>query len=235
MLAATVAGAGTKPATCRRCNGHGVVVQSQGFFRMQQTCRGCGGRGAIITDPCPTCHGRGRVVAQRTSRWRIPPGVDTGTRIRLERRGRGRRARAPARRPVLPDPRPRAPVLPAGRRHLICQVPITFSQAALGGDIEVPTLGRRHHPHLKRGIQSGEVVRIAGQGMPNLHGGRQGDLLVQMIVETPRHLTKRQEELFRELAELDHKHVPPQRQGFLDKLKSFFATDQPGKSGEVGR
>jgi molecular chaperone DnaJ len=107
-------------------------------------------------------------------------------------------------------------------------VPITFSQAALGGDIEVPTLtGTITHP-LHRGIQSGEVVRLPGQGMPSLRGGRQGDLLVQVVVETPRHLTRRQEELFRELAEIEKKHVSPARKGFLEKLKEFFSPGEPG-------
>src|SRR5262249_54829651 len=106
--------------------------------------------------------------------------------------------------------------------HLICQVPIAFSQAALGGDIDVPTLdGAIAHP-LKAGTQSGEVLRIPGQGMPGLRGGRKGDLLVQVVVETPRHLTKRQEELFRELAELEQKNVSPQRRSFMEKVRDFF-------------
>jgi len=110
--------------------------------------------------------------------------------------------------------------------HLICQVPVTCSQAALGGEIELPTLNGTITHSLKRGIQSGEVVRITGKGMPSLRGGRMGDLLMQVIVETPRNLTKRQEELFRELAEIDKKHVSPQRKSFLEKLKEFFAPEQ---------
>jgi molecular chaperone DnaJ len=104
-------------------------------------------------------------------------------------------------------------------------VPITFSQAALGGDIEVPTLDGKHTLNLKRGTQAGDIARIHGKGMPNLRGGRPGDLLVQLIVETPRSLTKRQEELFRELAELDNKHVSPERKSFLDKLRDFFTPE----------
>jgi molecular chaperone DnaJ len=112
--------------------------------------------------------------------------------------------------------------------HLLCQVPITFSQAALGGDLEVPTLDGTLTHKLKRGTQSGEAFRIPNQGMPSLRGGRRGDLIVQVVVETPRNLTKRQEELFRELAELDQKHVPPQRKSFLDKLRSFFTPETSG-------
>jgi molecular chaperone DnaJ len=105
---------------------------------------------------------------------------------------------------------------------LVCQVPITFSQAALGGAIEVPALDGRIEHTLNRGTQSGDVVRVAGRGMPSVRGGRRGDLLVQLVVETPRQLTKRQEELLRELAELDHKNVSPQRKSFLDKVRDFF-------------
>ena len=109
--------------------------------------------------------------------------------------------------------------------NLICQVPITVSQAALGGDIDIPTLDGAIKHHLKRGIQSGDMIRIPGKGIPSLRGGRLGDLLVAVTVETPRHLTKRQEELFRELAEIDQKHVSPERKSFLEKLRRFFATD----------
>jgi molecular chaperone DnaJ len=218
---------GTQPVPCRRCNGHGVVLMNQGFFRIQQTCNGCGGRGTIITDPCPTCQGRRHVVARRSLDVGIPPGVDTGTRIRLSGEGE---AGEPG------GPRGDLYCLIHVRDHalfhrdgpnLICQVPITFSQAALGGDIEVPTLDGKINHALKRGVQAGEVVRINGQGMPSLRGGRRGDLLVQLIVETPKHLTKRQEELFRELAELDQKHVSPQRKSFLEKLRDFFTAEPP--------
>ncbi len=218
---------GTQPAACKRCQGRGVVIQSQGFFRMQQTCRGCGGSGYVITDPCANCHGNGRVVVRRTLDVAVPPGVDNGTRIRLNGEGE---AGDPG------GPRGDLYVLLRVREHplfqrdganLICQVPITFSQAALGGEIEVPTLNGALQHHLKRGIQSGEIVRIPGKGMPSLRGTRHGDLLVAVFVETPRHLTKRQEELFRDLAEIDQKHVSPERKSFLEKLRRFFAADSP--------
>jgi molecular chaperone DnaJ len=118
------------------------------------------------------------------------------------------------------------PVFSRDGAHLICQVPITISQAALGGSFEVPTLDGVINHTLKRGTQTGEVVRIAGKGMPDVRGRGQGDLLVQVVVETPRHLTKRQEELFRELAEIDHKHVSPQRKSFFDKLRGLFSADK---------
>jgi molecular chaperone DnaJ len=220
---------GTQPTACQRCHGRGVVVQAQGFFRVQQTCRACGGRGLIISDPCRECNGAGRTLARRSLQVALPPGVDTGTRVRLSGEGEAGDPRAP---------RGDLYCLVKVREHslfhrdgdnLICRVPITYSQAALGGEIEIPTLGGAIPYSLKHGVQSGDVVRVAGRGMPNVRGGRPGDLLIQVIVETPRHLTKRQEELLRELAELDKKHVSPQRKSFVEKLRSFFTTEGPGQ------
>jgi molecular chaperone DnaJ len=216
---------GTQPATCRRCGGQGVVVQAQGFFRVQQACRACGGRGAVITDHCQTCQGRGRVVVQRTLEVDVPAGVDSGNRIRLAGEGEAGQPGAP-RGDLFCLVRVREhPFFQRDGTQLLCQVPITFSLAALGGEIEVPTLDGTITHSFKAGLQSGEVVRIPGHGMPSLRGGRRGDLLVQVVVETPRTLTKRQEELLRELAEIDQSHVSPQRKSFLDKLRDFFSPD----------
>lgn len=217
---------GTRPATCQRCGGRGAVVMQQGFFRVQQSCRACGGRGQVVTDPCGQCRGAGRVKVQRTLEVQIPPGVDTGMKIRHQGEGE-----------VGAPGMPRGDLLVAVRvkdhalfhrdgNHLVCQVPVTFSQAALGAEVEVPTLDGKVNTPLAKGTQSGEVLRIPGKGMPDVHGGRRGDLLVQVTVETPRVLSKRQEELFRELAELDHKHVSPERKSFLEKLKNFFSGEE---------
>jgi molecular chaperone DnaJ len=222
---------GTQPTPCRRCNGRGAVIQNQGFFRVQQTCRACGGRGVVIADPCTECNGNGRVLARRSLEVSIPPGVDTGTRIRLGSEGEAGEPGAPHGDLYCLIRIREHPFFHRDGVNLVCQVPITFSQAALGGDLEVPTLDGKIVHKLKRGVQSGEVVRIPGKGMPSLRGGRQGDLLMQVIVETPRNLTRRHEELFRELAELDQKHVPPQRKSFLEKLKDFFTPDGPQSSG----
>jgi len=219
---------GTRPTPCRRCNGHGVVIQSQGFFRVQQTCRACGGTGTIISDPCQACHGQGRVVAKRTIEVAIPAGVDNGTAIRLSGEGEAGDPGAPRGDLYCVVHVREHAFFKRDGTHLICHVPITFSQAALGAEIEVPTLDGPLLHTLKHGTQSGDVLRIAGKGMPSLRGGRKGDLLVQVAIETPRHLTKRQEELIRELAELEKSHVSPQRKGFLDKLREFFA----GQEGE---
>lgn len=214
---------GTQPAACRRCNGHGVVVMSQGFFRVQQTCRTCNGRGNVVTDPCPKCQGRGREVIKRTIDVSVPPGVDTGNRIRLSGEGEAGDPGAP-RGDLYCLLRVREhPFFQRDGSNLLCQYPITFSQAALGTELEIPTLMGTSITHdLKKGAQAGDVIRLGGHGMPSLRGGRKGDLLVQLIVETPKHLTKRQEELFRELAEIEKKHVSPQRKSFLDKVREFF-------------
>jgi molecular chaperone DnaJ len=218
---------GTRPAQCRRCRGQGVVLMSQGIFRLQQTCPGCHGRGAVITDPCSHCHGHGRINARRSVTVHVRAGVDNGDRMRVSGEGEAGEPGAP---------RGDLYCLIRVREHalfhrdgpnLICQVPVTVSQAALGAEIEVPTLDGPLTHALKRGTQGGDVVRVAGRGLPNLRGGRHGDLLVQIVVETPRNLTKRQEELFRELAEIDQKNVSPERKSFLDKLKEFFTTEPP--------
>jgi molecular chaperone DnaJ len=224
---------GTEPAMCRRCNGQGVVAVNQGFFRIQQTCRACGGQGRVITDPCPTCHGGGRVAIKRDIELAVPPGSDNGVRIRCTGEGEAGDPGAPRGDLYCVIRVKEHTLFQREHDHLICQVPITFSLAALGGEVEVPSLDGPITHKLKRGVQSGEVVTIPGKGMPNLRGGRRGDLMVQLLIETPRHLTKRQEELFRELAEIDQSHVSPQRKSFLDKLKSFFTGDEAAPTGEA--
>jgi molecular chaperone DnaJ len=182
----------------------------------------------VIANPCPDCNGNGRVLAKRTLEVGIPPGVDNGTRIRLSGEGEAGEADA-SRGDLYCLIRVREhPFFQRDGNNLICQVPITFSRAALGGEMEVPTLDGAIRHKLKRGIQSGDVVRIPGLGMPSLRGGKQGDLLVAVVVETPRHLTKRQEELLRELADIEQTHLSPQRKSFLDKLRDFFSADQAG-------
>jgi molecular chaperone DnaJ len=221
---------GTRPAVCRRCDGHGVVIQRQGFFSVQRTCPGCGGRGAVVTDPCPACHGDGRVTVKRTLDVMIPPGVSSGDKVRLPGEGEPGEPGAPRGDLFIVVRVREHPFFQREGNHLVCQVPVTFSQAALGAEIDVPTLDGQVKYTLPRGVQSNEVLRVAGQGMPSVRGGRRGDLLMQVVVETPRNLTKRQEELFRELAEIEQKHVSPARKGFLEKLKEFFS---PGESGEA--
>jgi molecular chaperone DnaJ len=226
---------GTHPTVCRRCRGQGVVVVTQGIFRLQQTCPGCGGRGAVITDPCPRCRGGGRVEVSRTIEVHIPAGVDSGNRVRVPGEGEAGDVGAP-RGDLYCLVRVREhPLFQRDGPHLICRVPVTYSQAALGAEIEVPTIEGPVPHTLRAGVQSGEVIRIHGKGLPTLRSdgrptGRSGDLLVQVHVETPRNLTKRQEELLRELAEIDQKNVSPQRKSFLDKLKEFFSPEAPANA-----
>jgi molecular chaperone DnaJ len=219
---------GTRPATCRRCGGHGVVIQGQGFFRIQQTCGACGGQGAVITDPCQTCHGRGAVEAERRLTVNIPPGVDNDVSIRLGGEGEaGDRGAPPGDLYCVLRIR-KHPLFVRQGQDLHCEVPVTISQVALGRPIEVPTLdGQFVTQNLKRGTQSGDEVRIAGKGIPHLRSGRPGDLVVHVRVVTPPHLTKRQEELFHELEEIDGTEIPPERKSFLDRIRDFFSPDAP--------
>ena len=217
---------GSRPTTCPRCKGRGVVIQGQSFFQIQTTCQTCGGRGEVITDPCTTCRGQGRVLAKRRIEVTIPAGVDTGNRIRLAGEGESGDDGAP-RGDLYCLLRVRAhPLFQRDGLDLICQVPLSFSLAALGGEIEVPTLQGRETVTLPRGVQFGDTFRLRGKGMPDPRGRGQGDLIVQTLIEAPKKLTKRQEELFRELAEIEKAHVTPQRKGFLDKLRDWFAGEE---------
>jgi molecular chaperone DnaJ len=213
---------GTRPGMCHTCQGHGVTVVAQGFFRVQQTCRACGGRGTIITDPCGACHGRTRMPVRRTLEVDVPPGVQTGMRLALAGEGEAGEPGGQRGSLVIEMQVRDHPLFRREGDHLICQVPITISQAALGAAIEVPTLDGPIVQQIEPGTQPGDVLHLHGKGMPNIRSGRRGELAVQLMVETPRKLTKRQEELFRELAELDQKHVSPQRKSFLDKIKELF-------------
>ncbi|MCC6418420.1 MAG: molecular chaperone DnaJ [Gemmataceae bacterium] len=219
---------GTAPVRCRTCDGRGEVLRNQGFFRIRQTCSGCGGHGVVIPDLCPACKGRGQVTVQRTLAVEVPAGVDSGRRQMAPLRGEGGPGEAGAARGDLYfEVRVREHGLfkREGDHLIVREVPLTFSQAALGGPIQVPTLDGPVEFELKRGVQSGDIFRISGKGMPNLRSGRRGDLLFVAVVETPTHLTKRQEELLRELAELDHKAVSPRRKSFFEKLKDLFTGD----------
>jgi molecular chaperone DnaJ len=223
---------GKQSPTCTRCRGNGFV-QSRGLFPMPHTCPGCGGRGVIITDPCPRCRGGGTVRVERQVAVPIYAGVDNDMMITL--RGEGE-AGGPGAPPgdllCVVRVRPH-PLFVRDGLNLHCEFPVTFSQAALGGPIEVPTLEGKFVAHtLKRGVQAGEEVRLSGQGIPGLRrdgrpDGRVGDLVVHVKVVTPRNLTKRQEELLRELAEIEGAQVSPERKSFLDRVREFFHADVP--------
>jgi len=221
---------GTKPAVCKRCGGQGAVILNQGFISLQQTCRACDGRGHVITDPCPSCRGHGKLESKRTIEIDVVAGADTGTRLRY---AGGGDAGDPG------TPNGDLEVVIRVREHkffhrdghnLVCQWPISFAQAALGGPIEITTLtGQKVTHELPRGIQTHEVIRLGGHGMPNPRGGRKGDLMVQVVVETPTNLTPEQDAAFRKLAELEKSQVSGPRKGFFGKIKDFFGGEDEAK------
>jgi molecular chaperone DnaJ len=216
---------GTSPTTCNYCGGRGQIVQARGFFQVATTCPACGGEGARITDPCLQCRGAGRVPQTARLQVDVPPGVESGMWLQLRNQGElgdvgGQRGNLRIQIGVK-----KHPFFERRRNDLICQVPISFAQAALGAVVEVPTLDGPEDLEIPRGTQSGETLRIRGRGMPDIGGRTRGDELVEVSVETPRHLTARQEELLREFAEIEHLQVSPRRRSFFDKLRDYFTED----------
>jgi molecular chaperone DnaJ len=220
---------GSKPSKCRQCDGRGAQAVRMGPFQMSTTCTACGGAGSVITDPCPKCRGRGQVKVPRKLDITIPPGAYTGYRMRIRGEGEAGDPNAPPGDLICEVHVRDHQMFRREEGHLICQVPITFSQAALGAEIEVPTLDGPYTQTIKAGVQPGDVVRVSGKGMPIIGAGRKGDLHVILMIETPRNLSKRQEELFRELAELEHKNVSPQRKSFFEKLRELFTGTEETK------
>ncbi|HAN99793.1 MAG TPA: molecular chaperone DnaJ [Planctomycetaceae bacterium] len=214
---------GSHPETCRHCGGHGQVLQSAGILRVQTTCSVCRGAGRIIVEPCSECRGSGSVREQITLEVQIPAGIDDEMRIRI--RGEGE-----------PSPNGGPPgdcycfvrvkphkIFQRDGSELLVRFPISYPQAALGATIEVPTLEGPHPLELPAGTQSSEVFRLRGKGIADPQTGRRGDLQVEVYIETPKKLSTRQEELLRELAELEHDHVSPHRKSFLEKIRDYFA------------
>jgi molecular chaperone DnaJ len=215
---------GTEPEKCGYCGGQGRVVQSTGIFSVQTTCPSCQGRGSIIRDACLDCRGTGLTAKKIRREVNIPAGVDTDTRLRLQGEGE-----------ASPDGGPPGdcycfirvaehPLFHRDGDDLICQIPISYAQAALGAAHEVPTLDGRDELKVPAGTPSGEVFRMRGHGMPNPHRRGRGDLLVQVYIEVPKKLTPEHETALRELADLEHKNVTPERKSFFTKLKDYFQT-----------
>ncbi len=215
---------GTAPVACPQCGGQGRVAQ-QGFggmFRMVTTCPNCRGAGSVVRDPCTACHGTGREMRKRVVKITIPPGVHEGQAVRVTGEGE-----------------PGARGGPGGDLHcyivvkphelfsrhnndLVCQIPISFSQAALGARLQVPTLGGADELEIPAGTQHGEVFKLKGRGLPDLRSKRVGDELIQILIEIPRKLNDRQRQLLRDFAEMEEESVLPQRKSFLGKLKEKF-------------
>ncbi|EGV17389.1 molecular chaperone DnaJ [Thiocapsa marina] len=216
---------GTKPKTCTTCGGSGQVRMQQGFFSIQQTCPTCRGTGSVIEDACGHCRGRGRIQEEKTLSVRVPPGVDTGDRIRLAGEGeRGEYGGPPGDLYVQIQVKSH-PIFTREDSHLHCEVPIGFVTAALGGELEVPTLDGKVMLKIPAGTQTGKMFRVRGKGVKPVRGGVIGDLICRVTVETPVNLTERQKELLREfeasMKEGGSRHSP-QSHSWLDSVKSFI-------------
>ncbi|WP_010487537.1 molecular chaperone DnaJ [Pseudomonas sp. S9] len=215
---------GTTPVTCTTCGGIGQVRMQQGFFSVQQTCPRCNGSGKMITDPCDSCHGQGRVEEHKTLSVKVPAGVDTGDRIRLSGEGEAGAMGGPAGDLyVVVNVREHA-IFQRDGKHLYCEVPISFADAALGGELEVPTLDGRVKLKIPEGTQTGKLFRLRGKGVAPVRGGGAGDLMCRVAVETPVHLDRRQRELleeFRKSIDGDRSHSP-KANGWFEGVKRFF-------------
>ncbi|MFK7737675.1 MAG: molecular chaperone DnaJ [Pirellulaceae bacterium] len=229
---ATGAEPGSQAQVCGRCRGQGQVVQATGILRVQTSCPQCRGSGQIITTPCQECDGSGALPKQVSLEVTIPAGVDDGMRVRLSNEGQ-----------ASPDGGPpgdaycfiqvrQHPIFRREGSDLVIQVPLTYTQAVLGTEVEIPTLGGKKSFEVPKGTQSGEVFQLRGQGMPDPRSGMRGELLVQTFVEIPKKINSQQEELLRQLADLEEKHVTPHRKSFFERVFDYFRVDGEGEEGE---
>ncbi len=217
---------GTQPKTCGTCDGHGQVRMQQGFFSVQQTCPKCQGRGKVITDPCAPCHGAGRVKKQKTLSVKIPSGVDDGDRIRLSGEGEPGVNGGPSGDLYVQLQVKPHPVFQRDGDDLHCEMPISFTKAALGGEVEIPTLDGQAKIRIPAETQSGKIFRLRGKGIKGVRSHSLGDLLCHVIIETPVNLTEKQKTLLREfetLSQNDGDLHNPRAKGWMDKVKEFFS------------
>ncbi len=215
---------GTEPSTCPTCQGMGKVRASQGFFTIERTCPGCQGRGQVIADPCTDCSGSGRVTKERMLSVNIPAGVEDGNRIRLAGEGEaGMRGGPSGDLYIFLSIEPHE-LFQRDGADIFCRVPISMTTAALGGSIEVPTVdGNRTRVKIPEGSETGKQFRLRGKGMPVLRSKSTGDMYIQVEVETPKKLTKRQRELLEEFERESGGDTSPESDGFFSKMKEFFA------------
>ena len=216
------AAAGTTPSTCGTCSGMGKVRAQQGFFTVERACPTCSGSGQVIKSPCSSCHGAGRLEKDRSLSVNIPPGVETGTRIRLSGEGEaGIRGGSQGDLYIFIEVNKHA-IFERESTNLFCHIPVSMTSAAMGGDIEVPNIdGGRSRVKIPTGSQSGRQMRLRGKGMPAIRGGALGDMFIELQVETPVNLSQRQKELLKEFDELAVNNSP-ESQGFFDKVKGFW-------------
>lgn len=215
---------GSKPVTCTTCGGVGQVRMQQGFFSVQQTCPNCRGKGKMIADPCNTCHGQGRVEETKTLSVKVPPGVDTGDRIRLGGEGEAGPDGGPAGDLFVQINVRDHTIFERDGKHLYCEVPISIIDASLGGELEVPTLDGRVKLKIPEETQTGKLFRLRGKGVSPVRGGATGDLLCRVLVETPANLTRGQKDLLKQLQESFDKegNQSPKKSSWFEGVKSFF-------------
>ncbi len=213
---------GTEPERCGSCGGSGQAIFQQGLFRISRPCDQCRGEGFVVRNPCGECRGAGRVEGERTLSVRVPAGVDDGMRLRVSGEGEAGVAGGPPGDLYVVISVAPHPLFERDGPDLHCERPIPFTQAALGGEIEVPTLEGRVQLKIPEGTQSGKTFRLRGKGLPNLADGRRGDQFVRIFVEVPAKLTRKQRELLEEFAEETGTDTSPVTKGFLDKLKDLF-------------
>ncbi len=216
---------GSSPVTCETCHGRGQVRMQQGFFSIQQTCPACRGSGKTIENPCEDCNGQGRRRSVKTLSVKVPAGVDNGDRIRLAGEGEAGQNGGPSGDLFVEIVVEAHPIFERAGRDLSCEVPVSFSTAALGGEVEVPTLDGQVSIKIPAESQSGRIFRLRGKGVKPVRGGATGDLFCRMVVETPVNLTSEQKEMLREFeASLRGSKVShsPKERGWLDGVKRFF-------------
>lgn len=217
---------GSKPVTCGTCHGSGQVQMRQGFFAVQQTCPHCHGRGQIIKDPCDKCHGEGRVEKTKTLSVKIPAGVDTGDRVRLSGEGEAGERGASAGDLYVQVQVKQHAIFERDGNNLYCEVPINFALAALGGEIEVPTLDGRVNLKIPSETQTGKLFRMRSKGVKSVRSSSKGDLLCRVVVETPVKLNDKQKQLLRDLEEsfgaVSGSKNSPRSKSFFDGVKKFF-------------
>ena len=216
---------GTSPSTCTTCGGHGQVRMQQGFFSVQQTCPRCNGTGSIIGDPCGDCHGQGRIKEQKTLSVKVPAGVDTGDRIRLANEGEAGENGGPPGDLYVQIQVKEHPIFKRDDADLYCEVPISYATAALGGELEVPTLDGRVKLKVPEGTQTGKLFRMRGKGVKPVRDNAVGDLLCRVVVETPVNLNREQKEMLEKFAQsmdAHHERHSPRTSNWLDGVKKFF-------------
>jgi len=227
--------AGTKPKVCATCGGAGKIRHAQGFFTLERTCPVCQGRGQTIDDPCTVCAGSGRVTRERMLSVNIPRGVEDGTRIRLAGEGEAGLRGGPAGDLYIFLALAPHTLFQRDGADLHCRVPISMVTAALGGEFEVPAIdGGTARVKVPPGTQSGRRFRLAAKGMPVLRAKQLGDMYVQVVVETPQNLTKRQRELLAEFEKLSSQETQPESAGFFSKVKEFFDS-LASRDGQTGQ